>query len=128
MMFPVPSWIYHKWEAEYKLGEGDEKHLGFIKVTEMTCVGKWTVPFMTFVANILQSALLLFHLSDLALDGPGMVNLRFRFPFGQVIVFQSVSPLAPMLTQVTHSVYATRFVPRFVAKFVISSLVQQVCL
>lgn len=52
-----------------------------------------------------------------------MVALRFPLGFGDIVIMEYVSPLAPLMTEVIHLVYASRLVPRALAKFILAGTV-----
>eukprot|EP00698_Gefionella_okellyi_P013036 TRINITY_DN3540_c0_g1_i2.p3 TRINITY_DN3540_c0_g1~~TRINITY_DN3540_c0_g1_i2.p3 ORF type:complete len:157 (+),score=23.46 TRINITY_DN3540_c0_g1_i2:805-1275(+) len=104
--------MYHEWEGTWKAGEGDRKQFADLVVVEKSMFMGMRVPGMTYTSRILQ-------------NGPGMVYLRFRLPFGYVTVFQSVTPISPTQCVVTHSVYTPKWSPRFQARVLLAGLVRQ---
>jgi cholesterol 7-dehydrogenase len=57
--------------------------------------------------------------------GLGLVCLKFETPFGFVYVFESVTPVKPLMQKMHHLVWAEWRVPRLFAKFVLHALVIQ---
>jgi len=57
--------------------------------------------------------------------GPGMVHLEFRLFGGRINVIETVTPVGPLLQRANHICYADWWVPRFVAKFILTSLLIQ---
>jgi len=54
-----------------------------------------------------------------------MVFLEFPTIFGSIMICESLLPISPNLQRAQNQVWADRFVPRFVAKFLLSGLVAQ---
>jgi len=103
----------HFWEASWKPGQGEESHLAHMKVTQrLLFFGKYNVPG-TFVDVTITQV------------GPGLVYLDFNTPLGRVVVFETVTPVEPVLQLATHQVYAENKVPRWFGKFVLNNLVVQ---
>eukprot|EP01089_Gocevia_fonbrunei_P000403 TRINITY_DN10425_c0_g1_i1.p1 TRINITY_DN10425_c0_g1~~TRINITY_DN10425_c0_g1_i1.p1 ORF type:complete len:461 (+),score=75.62 TRINITY_DN10425_c0_g1_i1:419-1801(+) len=109
----LDKFFSHVWSASWKPGVDDESHLAHIKVLQkLKFLGKYDVPGTTVDVTITQV-------------GPGLVHLHFQTPFGKVTVFETVTPIEPVLQSATHQVYAERRVPRWFAKFVLNNLIVQ---
>jgi cholesterol 7-dehydrogenase len=83
--------------------EEPNSHIGELQVAHDLDFFGWKLPFTRTYVIVHQ-------------DGPGLVNLHFKTPFGDVAIVQSVTPVEPMVQRMLHRVYCSRFVPTFVAK------------
>jgi cholesterol 7-dehydrogenase len=72
--------IGHEWEATWKPCKGDKSYMTEIVVNEALTMLGCKIPFIDVEAQINQI-------------GPGLVNLRFKTPLGQIFVMQTVVPL-----------------------------------
>eukprot|EP01135_Chromosphaera_perkinsii_P006406 Nk52_evm8s490 gene=Nk52_evmTU8s490 len=61
----------HVWNASWKAGEGDEKHIAFLDLLHNVRLFGWVVPMLEFKVYALQV-------------GPGLVYLRWKSFFGEV--------------------------------------------
>eukprot|EP00698_Gefionella_okellyi_P016410 TRINITY_DN4696_c0_g1_i2.p1 TRINITY_DN4696_c0_g1~~TRINITY_DN4696_c0_g1_i2.p1 ORF type:complete len:157 (+),score=20.42 TRINITY_DN4696_c0_g1_i2:98-568(+) len=103
----------HFWEATYTPGEGDERHLARMVIYNGSALFGRPIPGTRFRTDVLQ-------------NGAGVVAIRIRVPLlGEVIVWEFTTPCQPMVTEVQHNVWASRFVPRWIAKIVVHHLVLQ---
>jgi len=102
----------HAWEAAWTPGEEPETHLAHMRVKQhMSLFGK-RIPGSDVNVTITQV-------------GPGLVQLHFQTSVGLMTIFESVTPMAPLLQKVTHCVFAEKKVPRFFAKLVFNGMLNQ---
>jgi cholesterol 7-dehydrogenase len=110
----IRTFVHHKWDATWTPGteEHEDKHLAYITVSqEMASFGR-SIPFTKNTVKILQV-------------GPGMVHLDFPLPFGlHVRIMETVTPAAPMLQRVRHSIYASKCTPRIFAKIFLALMIR----
>lgn len=105
--------LSHLWtDVSWQPAPPPNEHLAHIKLTESFAVFGRAVPGTAVEVSIIQIGL-------------GMVQLTFGTPFGSVVVIETVTPKAPLEQRAGHIVLAERWVPRFVAKFVLRSLLIQ---
>ena len=98
--------LHHSWDCTWEPGTGDEWFLTHIELAQyVTWFGR-RLGFTGLPVKIRQI-------------GPGLVYLRFTLPIGEVMVIECVSPREPLLQKAGHAVWASRFVPRVVAKFIL---------
>jgi len=109
----IKTWVHHIWDATWTPGteENGGKHLAHITVTQgMGSFGK-PIPFTQNTVNILQV-------------GPGLVHLDFPLILGlHVRIMENVTPIAPMMQRVRHSIYASKWTPRIFAKIFLKLMV-----
>jgi cholesterol 7-dehydrogenase len=96
----------HLWVAEWAQMEEPNSHIGELRVAHDLGFLSWKLPFTR--TNVVVHQV-----------GPGLVNLHFKTPFGDVAIVQSVTPVEPMVQRMLHRVYCSRFVPTFVAKIIL---------
>lgn len=58
--------------------------------------------------------------------GPGIVHLYASTPLGELVIVQSITAVEPMEQVLAHAVYAPWYVPMFLTKLVLQSLIVQV--
>jgi len=112
MIQKLSSIFTHLWTATWTPGEGNEKHLAHLKLTQCFTVFGKKVPFTLIQANITQT-------------GPGLVPLSFSTPFGKAIVIECVTPVALLHQRARHVIYTEKRMPRIIAKFILHALIIQ---
>jgi len=100
----------HEWQATWE--PGLEAHRSMIVIQERITCGGVYVPLTSQDGVIEQT-------------GPGLVYLNFKTLFGNVVVFETVTPLGPLYQKAEHTVWAEPKVPRFFCKFLLRVLIDQ---
>jgi len=108
----IKSKFSHAWECSWEEGKGIEQHLAHIKLRQGIKFLNRPVPGTFLDVNITQV-------------GPSSVQLSFMTVLGKVLVFETVTPIQPLLQRVTHQVFAESHIPRFFAKFIMRGLITQ---
>ncbi len=104
--------VRHEWEASWEGQAAPEEHMARIRVRQhVRLLGRAVGPL--FLDVQIQQA------------GPGLVYLHFATAFGRIAISETVLPLAPLLQDVRHYVWAERSVPRFVAKLAFRGMLAQ---
>jgi len=107
-LFPFFS---HTWSAEW-IPRESEPHLADLTVSTHVAFNKKPISFTRVDSKILQV-------------GPSIVHLRFPTPFGNVYVIETITPMRAFQQHACNIVWADKHVPRFIAKFILNSLVIQ---
>jgi cholesterol 7-dehydrogenase len=106
--------LTHTWAASWEPAkEPENKHLANIVVKQGMCVFGKLLPFGIIDAYITQV-------------GPSTVQMTFHTPFGRVWVVETLCPQRPYQNLAMNTVFAEPWVPRFVAKIMLTSLAIQV--
>jgi len=106
-MFKWVPFIKHKWISTWSPGEDHCAHI------------------------VLKQQLLLFGIPILNADvtatqtGPGLVYISFDMAFGKALIIETVTPKEALLQETSHIIFASRFVPRFVAKILLYFFYEQ---
>lgn len=110
------SWLdgpmKHTWEAEWRALENDKKHWTEIKLLSHQHLFGKLLKFLDTSTTINQV-------------GPGIVWLQFVTPLGKALVCESVTPIAPMLQQSRHFIWAEKKMLRPIVKLLLLFLVSQ---
>eukprot|EP01006_Ploeotia_vitrea_P007480 TRINITY_DN17170_c0_g1_i1.p1 TRINITY_DN17170_c0_g1~~TRINITY_DN17170_c0_g1_i1.p1 ORF type:complete len:443 (+),score=16.37 TRINITY_DN17170_c0_g1_i1:27-1355(+) len=103
----------HQWKADFLPQPKPNEHIVKIDVYEYLMWRGRHIPFADQTAHITQDTL-------------GAVHLEFWTPLGPIHVYHTNMVVQPMVLSVHFSVFAGRWVPRFVAKFFLDSIRKQV--
>jgi len=107
------NFFVHKWDAVWKPCEAPNDYKSHLVIKEkLLFLDKFVVPFGAQEAQINQI-------------GPGLVYLDFTTIFGRIVVFETVTPLGPLLQTAQHTIFADRSVPRWFAKLLFTMLINQ---
>lgn len=90
------SLLRHQWSAQWQNAKNEsEYYITNIVLTQAVLLFGKTVPLTSIRADIQQI-------------GPGIVQLTLHTSFGVLYIIESVTPVAPMLQQVEHTVYGPK--------------------
>eukprot|EP00042_Codosiga_hollandica_P029291 m.161041 g.161041 ORF g.161041 m.161041 type:complete len:452 (+) comp53035_c0_seq1:204-1559(+) len=100
---PHMKFVCHTWDADWKPGEDDGKHLSHLTLVHSLKI---------FGIEILPVRM------DLTVTqvGPALVYLEWKTLLGRVCYVHSLTPTEPLLQRTNFLVFADRFVPTFMAK------------
>jgi len=104
--------VRHTWEATWVAQPAPSGHLAKMNLHTGISVLDAMIPMVGVETNILQI-------------GPGYVQLLFPTPFGSILVQECICPISANLQRADNVVWAEPTVPRFIAKFILKSLVVQ---
>ena len=102
----------HQWDADWQPGDGDQRHFAFIDLKQS----------ITFMGHRIPGTFVPVTINQM---GPGLVYLHLTTALGTVVVFETVTPIGPLLQKATHQIWTQRTVPRFVAKLMLSAFLVQ---
>jgi len=103
--------VKHVWKATWVQSPAPNGHLADMTVcSEISMWGfKLPISFNVVITQI----------------GPGLVHLNIILPMGNVLIVETVTPIGPLLQNTSHICYASRFVPRFIAKLAFKAMLTQ---
>ncbi|XP_066294298.1 cholesterol 7-desaturase nvd-like [Branchiostoma lanceolatum] len=102
------SWDFakHVWRAEWQPDPAPDAHVSTMHTQHMVYLFGQKISIADIKATARQV-------------GPGIVYLFLESGFGNFMLVQSITPVEPLLQRLTHSVYAGRWVPTCLAKFIL---------
>lgn len=110
-IIPGLSFIKHHWAANWQPRASESHIADMVLDTSLQMCGR-NLPLTHVNVQISQC-------------GPAFVFLHFHTAFGQLIVIESLLPVAPNLQRTHNAIYAERLVPRVFAKLILKSLAIQ---
>nr|F7J188.1 RecName: Full=Cholesterol 7-desaturase nvd; AltName: Full=Neverland; Short=Nvd_Hp; Flags: Precursor [Hemicentrotus pulcherrimus]BAK39963.1 Neverland [Hemicentrotus pulcherrimus] len=96
------SWASHSWGGKWEQ-DPDHKHVGVMTVYHAFSLFGMPIEVTRTESTARQ-------------NGPAHVLLSFSLPFGKATIAIGVTPIEPLTQIVTQHVYASRFIPRWLAK------------
>lgn len=110
----LQNFFDHLWTGEWEPGKtAEDKQNAYVHVTQrVRWLGKHVVPGSFIDVRVTQCGL-------------GLVCLKFYTPLGYLYVWETVTPVKPLIQKFHHLVWAEWKVPRIVGKGVLRALVTQ---
>jgi len=110
---PIHSIIQHMWSANWKPGEGENSHIGILDLTHHVQLFGRIISSLDFRVQAHQV-------------GPALVFLNWECSLGRGAFIQSLTPIAPLVQEMTHQVWTEWQIPTFIGKLMLRSEAMQV--